>query len=489
VAELLTFVDRVDATESGSPGWWLEQLGKKLHGGLDRLDTLWGYYDGDAALPEATPNVREAYKRFQKRSRTNWAELIVEAPRSRMRPVGFRTGAGGDDNGDKAARAIWDQNDLDVHFADLMTYMLAMSRGYIMVGLDAGEPLITVEDPRQVVTDHDPARPAKVRAGFKLYRDEPMKEDVATLLLPGQVWTAKRPADRVRPVLAGGFRAADWEWTNQSTLPIPVVPMIRFRNLNGRGEFEKHLDVLDRINTMVLQRIVIAVMQAFRQRALIGQLPRTDEDGTQIDYSGLFVADAGALWEVPEGVEMWESAATDLGPLLDGVKHDVMHLAAVTQTPMHMLLPETVQGSAEGASLAREGLVYKVEDRMTRANIGLRSTLSLAFLLAGDTQRAAITEIDTIWAPPERLSMSERASANSQALGVPWRTRMTEIMGFPPEVVDRMEGERMADAFFDALTTQQPGGAGTGPAASGGPTTTSTTSRTATTTRQGAQTK
>jgi hypothetical protein len=457
VAELLTLPSRVDATEAGTPGWWLEQLGKKLVTGSDRLDTLWGYYDGDAALPEATPNVREAYRRFQKRARTNWAELIVEAPRSRMRPVGFRTGAGGDDNGDRAARAIWDQNDLDVHFADLMTYMLAMSRGYTMVGLDDDGPLISVEDPRQVVTDHDPARPAKVRAGFKLYRDEPMREDVATLLLPGEVWTAKRNADRIWPILAGGFRASDWEWTEHRPLPIPVVPMVRFRNLNGRGEFEKHLDVLDRINTMVLQRIVIAVMQAFRQRAIIGQLPRTDSDGEPIDYSELFVADAGALWEIPEGVELWESASTDLSPLLDGVRHDVMHLAAVTQTPMHMLLPETVQGSAEGASLAREGLVYKVEDRMTRANIGLRQTLSLAFRLVGDEQRAAITEIDTIWAPPERLSWSERASANAQALDVPWRTRMTEIMGFPPEVVDRMESERMADAFFNDLVARQAG--------------------------------
>jgi hypothetical protein len=238
-------------------------------------------------------------------------------------------------------------------------------------------------------------------------------------------------------------------------MPIPTVPVIRFRNLNGRGEFEKHMDVLDRINTMVLQRIVIAVMQAFRQRAVVGSLPQTDEQGEAIDYSQLFVADAGALWELPDGVEMWESASTDLSPILDSVRHDVMHLAAVTQTPMHMLLPETVQGSAEGASLAREGLVYKVEDRMTRANIGLRNTLSLAFRLAGDEQRAALTEIDTIWAPPERLSMSERASANAQAIDVPWRTRMTEIMGFPPEVVDRMEGERMADQFIAALANQQ----------------------------------
>lgn len=458
--------DRVDASVSLTPGWWLEQLGKKLYDSQSRLNGLWDYYDGNATLPEATPVAKESYRRFTARSRTNWAELIVEAVRDRMTPLGFRTGAAGDDTGDKTARDLWNTNEMDEQFADLMAFVLGMSRGYTMVGAPGpGDdwPVISVEDPRQVVTDHDPARPRVVRAGLKLYRDEAMGDDVVTLLLHRdltesrsvEMWEARRPVERQKKVFDGGFRASDWQWNIRGEqLKSPVVPIIRFRNINGRGEFERHIDLLDRINTMVLQRIVIAVMQAFRQRALIGELPRTNDKGEPIDYSNLFVADAGALWTVPEGVEMWESAQVDLTPVLSSVKDDLMALAAVTRTPMHMFLPETVQGSAEGASLAREGLVYKTEDRMVRANNGLRRTLSLAFLLAGDEQRAKYTALQTIWAPAERRSLAERASANAQAQDVPWRTRMTDIMGFLPEVVERMEGERLADAVLQQRLAQ-----------------------------------
>jgi hypothetical protein len=452
----------VDAAVVQSPGWWLEGLGRKLAGDQDRFDLLWAYYDGDAGLPAAGDNVKEAYKRFQKRSRTNWAELVVEAPRDRMTPIGFRTAADGDDTGDDAARELWASCDMDEQFADLMSYVLAMSRGYLMVDTDddAGHSLISVEDPRQVVTDHDPRLRSRVRAGLKVFRDEPLGEDIAVLILDGkqtasgrvEVWEARRRADRTMKLFPGGFRGSDWEWVEQAQVhPSPVVPIIRCRNINGRGEYEKHLDLLDRINTIVLQKVVIAVMQAFRQRAVIGDLPETDRQGNRIDYSVVLGADAGALWTLPEGVEMWESANVDLGPILMSVRDDLMALAAVTRTPMHMFLPETVQGSAEGASLAREGLTYKTEDRMVRANVALRKAMSLAFMLQGDEQRARLGQLSTIWAPPERLSLAERASANAQTQDIPFRSRMTEVMRFQPEVVERMEAERMADAVLSGV--------------------------------------
>jgi hypothetical protein len=84
-------------------------------------------------------------------------------------------------------------------------------------------------------------------------------------------------------------------------------------NRNGVGEFEPHLDVLDRINHMILQRMVIATMQAFRQRAIKGDtedMPDKDpETGEEIDYDDIFAADPGALWRLPKVRDMWESAS------------------------------------------------------------------------------------------------------------------------------------------------------------------------------------
>lgn len=451
--------DRItDSSEAYSDGWWLEHLGGQLYARYPRVDMLWQYFIGEPPLPEGADSARSAYQKFQRKARTNYAELIVSAVQHRMRTSGFRTGADGDDNGDREARRIWMENDLDIGAADVHQTFLALGDAYTTIDRDAdtGRPLIVPEDPRQVITAHDPRLPRRVTAALKVYRDEAAKTEVAYLYLPGRVRRAYRgsPDNGIR--LGTMFRAKEWTWADEAFLPPTLagaVPVVRFRNARGQGEYEMHLDHLDRINHMTLQRMVVATMQAFRQRAIKGDLPETDERGNPIDYNQLFVADPGALWQMPEGVDIWESSEVNLTPILESVRADVLQLAAVTFTPQHLMMPEASGrsgGSAEAAALTREGIVFKTEDRIARANIGWRSAMSLAFRILGDDRRADLTALEPIWAPAERLTLAERADAASKATDVPWRSKMTELWGFNPEVVDRMETERGADAFLQA---------------------------------------
>ena len=55
--------------------------------------------------------------------------------------------------------------------------------------------------------------------------------------------------------------------------------------------------------------------------------------------------------------------------------------------------------------------------------------------------------MEVLWAPPERLSRSERADAASKAQDLPWRTRMSDIWQFSPQQIDRMEAERAMDVL------------------------------------------
>jgi hypothetical protein len=240
-------------------------------------------------------------------------------------------------------------------------------------------------------------------------------------------------------------------------LPALVVPVVRFPNradLAGwsMGEFEDVTDVLDRINFMLLQRLVIAAVQAFKQRAIKGDLPSHDAAGNEVDYAGIFRADPGALWQLPEGVDIWESGQSDLAGILSSVRHDIQDLAAVTRTPLFYLTPESNQGSAEGASLAREGLVFKTEDRLAQTGESWEQVMSLAFLFAGDDQRAARGDMEILWASPERFSLAERydAAVKAQAAGVPWRTVMGDVLQFSPQHVSRMEAERAGEVLLAA---------------------------------------
>jgi hypothetical protein len=197
-------------------------------------------------------------------------------------------------------------------------------------------------------------------------------------------------------------------------------------------------------------RLEIGTLQAFRQRAVKG-VPAKDEAGNEINYDDIFALDPGALWVLPATAELWESGTVDLGPIRAAIRDDVQDLAATTRTPLFYLTAEATNGSAEGASLAREGLVFKTGDRIVQAGEALEQVMSLAFLFAGDIERASRADMEVLWAPPERYSLAERydAASKAQAAGVPWRTVMTDVLQFSPQQVERMEAERATDALLN----------------------------------------
>jgi hypothetical protein len=452
----------IDTTDPQSPGWWLRRLATKLldSSRQDRLQKLDSWYTGDPPLPMGAQNAREAYQMFQRLARSNFAELIVEAVRERMRPVGIRTSADGDETGDEEAWRIWQRAGLGIESAEVHRTSLALGDGYVIVGdVDpvSKVPVITAEDPRQVVTEHDPAQQRRILAALKMFEDDTTGRMAAYLYLPGRVFVAR--TEQKLGVIGGPrptptFNAGNYDWDDNhggpdgQAIPSGLLPVFRFRNSRGVSEFEPHIDLLGRINHMVLQRMMIATLQAFRQRAIKG-LPLKDTDGNDIDYTGVFSADPGALWQLPETAEMWESGQVDLAGILNSVRADVQYLAAVTRTPLHMLDPGAENQSAEGAALAREGLVFKAEDRIARAGEGWSGVMSAAFRWMGDDSRADLDKLQIMWASPQRYSLTERYSAAAQAKGiVPTETIWTEVLGYSPDQVARMESQRADEALL-----------------------------------------
>lgn len=449
----------IDIETPQSPGWWLKKLTDKLQWRRPRLELLHARIEGQGPLPTGAENVADAYRSFQEKARTNYAELIVRSRTNRMTLNGFRTGAGGDDNGDAEAARIWHANALHVESSDVHEKMVGLGDSYVIVGdvdPETNAPVITAEDPRQCVTIHDPVQQRKVRAGLKMFRDVDVGLDYAYVYLPGELWVAERPFTGNIHQPYPRFSPQEWRWDQglSTGLPFDQPPIVRFRNRNGIGVFEHHCDLLDRIDHQVLQRMVIAVFQAFRQRA-VKNLPEEDEDGNPIDYSAVLTADPGGVWQLPGDVDFWESSQIDLTPILNAVKDDIKSLAAVTETPLSVFMPDTVLQSAEGAAFAREALVFEVEDLDRRAGEAWKDVMALAFRWMDDTLRADRSALEVLWASPERRSLAERADAGSKAQDLPWETRMTEVWQFTPEQVARMKAQRAADAVLAAGLVQR----------------------------------
>ena len=447
----------IDTSVALSAEWWAQRLHKKLV--LDRptFETLDSYLRSENSIPvPSTKSITQSYQRLMRMAGTNYAELTVEAVRERMEPTAFLTGAEGDGLGDREAWRIWQANSLDADWALTARASLGLGMGYMIVGptdREIGAPLITPEDPRQVTVEVDPARRRRVRAALKVWYDDVAGVDRINLYLPGFIHKLARDhrQDESEDI-------SDYSWDGPPMATgIDRVPVVSFPNrpdTYGRtaGEFEHHLSVLDRINFTVLERVEVATLQAYRQRAVKG-VPSQDADGNEINYDDLFSNDPGAMWHLPATGEIWESEMGDLGPLRSAARDDVETYALVSRTPIYYLTPDAANGSAEGASLKRESLVFKTLDRITETSESLEQVMSLAFEFAGDTTRARRGDMEVLWKSPENFSLAEKydAASKAQAAGVPWRSVMTDILQFSETQVARMEAERSAELLLQGL--------------------------------------
>jgi len=461
----------VDPSVLSSPDWWLYQLELSLLRKRPGLQVLADYATGQAPLMDIAESVRTAYANFQRRARTNFAGLAVDVMLDRTHVAAIRTGADGDGLGDQMAWDIWQANQLDADSNALHRSCFEMGEAFAIVGdvdPDIGAPLITIEDPRQIAIARDPMRRRQIRTALKTFTDEWTGWDHAYLYMRGE---SGGPAYVLRAERSRSFGAGGWHWLGEpQALPFGQVPVVWFPNqldidgITYWGEFEQHTDVLDRINSTVLQRLVTGAMQAFRQRMLKG-LPVHDANGAEIDYDGMFAADPAALWQVPAGVEMWESQITDMTPMLMAARDDIKDFAAVTRTPLPALSPDAANQSAQGSEIVWSGHISKVIDRMSALSESWEQVTRLAFLWLGDEARASRRDMEVLWTPPDIPSMSERfdAASKAKAAGVPQSYIMANIVGMTPQEMRRYADEMAATAVESAgpaasvtATTQDP---------------------------------
>ncbi len=459
-----------DSDRPYTPGWYFKQLLNQLadRDRQLRLELLTNYMVGEAPMPRGADRAREAYEAFMRLARSNFARLVVSALAQRLRLTGFRSATEADETGDPEIGSLWTRAGMNVIAADVHKAVLGLGEAYVIVGEIDGATdaaVVTYEDPRWIVGMPDPDNSRRLIAALKIKYDVAANVDRIYLHLAGkafapganaQVWVAERPATgRMGPLT--GFDERDWSWipARSGALRHDRCAVIRFDNADNMGEFEAHTDLLDRINHQILQRMTIAVMQAFRQRAVKGlpsvYPPGHPRAGQEIDYGDVFVSDPAAVWHLPPGAEMWESASIDITPLLMAVKDDVTHLAVVTETPLYYLMPGGENQSAEGATAQRENLVFRARDRIERFTPKWLDVVGLMLLQAGAVDRKALARLGAIWASAEMLSMAERADAAAKAVNdIPRRSRLQHIWGFDPAEVDRMMTE-----WADEIVLQQ----------------------------------
>lgn len=429
-----------------TPEEWLPILTKSLDDRYPRVALLRGYANGEARLPEMGKNLAASWKAFQKKARTNLGGLAVGSLGDRLRPNGIQIGSDSKAPALAAARRIWRDNRMDVQVSDAINDYLETGNGYLVAGAEAATAVISREKPEDFYAKPHPLRPWKAVAAVKVWRDTDLGIDLARVWAPGADQLFWRATKTTSGTVRTGAAGDDWEPYSEPTPYLGDPPVIILERKNGQGLVEPHLDVIDRINLGKLQRLVITALQAFAQRALKstgtadgveGGLPTEDADGNSIDYARTFEPGPGALWELPEGIDIWESQQTDIRPLLDGEKADARDFAAVTRTPISVFIPDGANQSAEGAANAKEGQVFQAKDEIARLGPGLAVLIVYALRAEGIELEGETVEI--LWTPPEHVSLSEKyaAAAQAKAAGIARKTILRDILGYSPDQIDQ----------------------------------------------------
>jgi len=453
-----------------TPDEWLPVLTKRLDAERPRIAKLRDYNGGHAPLPEMGENLRASWQAFQRKARTDYGGLARRSLANRIRQNGLLVGEDPNSAQSLAAHRIWRDNRMAQQLGNFLTDYLDTGVGYLVDGQDSGGAVITAEMPEYFYAAVDPLRPWRTRAAIKVWRDEDAHQDYALVWVPGERQRYSRDSfDDNRSLIRsseGGWAHLGAPETYDGSVPVFVARRASGKRCDDTygplGFVEPHLDVIDRINLGKLNRLVVVAMQAFRQRALTTKdgsegIPEKDENDNPIDYEKLFSPAPGALWDLPPGVEIWESQTADWRQLLEGEKEDARSFAGVTGTPISVFIPDGQNQSAQGAANATAEQVAQAENEIAR----VAPVLAAAMVRALEIESVPLDgqSVEVSFEPPAYVSMSEKFAAVQQAKagGLATTTIMREVLGWSPERVAQAQAdlaqEQLAAATLTAAVT------------------------------------
>lgn len=453
-----------------SSQWWLERLCKKLDARTPKMQMLRQYYRGEQDTWKLSSEAhRLSFGRAFAGMKANMAKLIVEAPKQRLRVVGFRIPIGGNAESERGADSeawrIWQANGLDSKSSVAHSEALSIGECPILVhpGPDPRAPKITVLDPMQVYVENDPFDSSQRRAAIK----RTIEEDgttVAVLYLPDRIEHWKKTST-----------STTWEQVplRGGTNPLGKVPIVMLVNKprvdgHGEAEHESVLPLIDAVNKTLLDMLTTSEFSAFPQRYAIGVA--LDNEGTQPDAEGNVaetpIKQAVDRWVTTESpdAQFGQFPVTNLEPYTKALEEYTTLIGTITFTPYHYLLnmPSSVPATGEALKTAETSLVAKAEDTQVDFGEAWEEVMRLAFQLVvvslgqnatGEDRARSTSRSETIWRDAESRTESQHIDAlvKLATLGVPQEALWERIPATPAEI-ERWRG--LADTKKEASRDQ-----------------------------------
>lgn len=416
------------------------------------LDVVRRYWRGRQELPAVIPSTAPAEVRTMGRiARVNVCAIVIDSLSQSMFVDGFRAKQESDDVDIWGA---WQSNKLDARQTGIHRAAFAYGAAYAIVLPGDSGPVIRGKSPRLLTA---------------VYGEDPDWPMWALEKLGGGLW--RLYDDEAIYYLSEGKKG--FEFNDSKKHGLPETPVVRYLDEDDldagddveaedgdvpllQGQVAPLMSVQDQIDLTTFGLLVAQHYAAFRQRYAIGWVAPSEKElmermlsGKDEDPEETVIAAAAArkaaamqsgasqLWtfdENPEDMKLGEFEQTNLDGYIKSREASLRHAATLSQTPVHELIGELVNLSAEALVAAENGRERKVDERKAMLGEAHEQTLWLAGK-AGEVDVPSDAQV--VW----RDTSARAFSATVDALG-----KLVTLLGIPPqELWERVPGATRQD--------------------------------------------
>lgn len=400
-----------------------------------RLDVVRRYWKGRQPLPGVIPaSAPREVKEMAKIARVNACAIVVDTLAQSTFVDGFRAK---DEAEDSQVWRAWQANRMDARQTGIHRAAFAYGAAYAVVLPGDPLPVIRGVSPRSMLAMYgeDPDWPiwALERCGRNLWK---LYDDEAIYYLEGG---------------SASDRSSGFTFLESREHGMGVTPVVRYLDeldldadddvegdprLGGArsdvplmGQVAPLFSVQDQIDLTTFGLLVAQWYSAFRQRYAIGWTAETEKDKMKAAASQLWTFD-----ENPEDMKVGEFSETNLDGYIKSREASLRHAATLSQTPVHELIGELVNLSAEALAAAEAGRDRKVDERKTLLGESHEQTLGL------------VGELMEVEVPDDSQVVWRDTSARAFAATVDALGKLVQMLGIPPqELWERVPGATRQD--------------------------------------------
>lgn len=446
---------------------------KEYHQGeRAQLDLIRRYWKGLQRFPGVIPSsAPREVKELARISRVNICEIIIDSLAQSTFVDNFRSK---DETGDNEAWRLWQANKLDARQAGIHRAAFAYGASYAVVTPGTPVPVIRGVSPRQLLAMYgdDPDWPVYALE----FRGKGITESTGG---DGRMWRLY-DKDAIYE-LEGTTREGQFNFVSVTGHDGGNTPVVRFLDeddldsdndvsadgnsapradlmagpsatLNGvtvptRGQIGQIMAIQDQIDLTTFDLQVAQHYGAFRQRWVVGWLAEDEAQKLQASASQLWTFD-----DDEKEIKLGEFGQTDLSGYIDSRKESLKHAATLSQTPVHELIGDLVNLSAEALVAAEQGHERKVDERKTMLGESWEQTLRLAAKMSGTT---VPDDAEVVWRDTSARAYAATVDALGKLatmLGVPPKELWAKIPGVTKQEVDMWKVEALQGDAFTRLS-------------------------------------